>query len=332
MLSEEIPTEHVACDLCGSKEQRVLHIKRDYVTGQNVTLVECSCGMAFVNPMPTVEAIPRLYPEEYLKDKPLSHSLYKEMLKLLPRHPSGSLLDIGCGRGDFIARASEAGWKAEGVDLIAWENPSDLSIRVGDFPTMDFPQDHYDVITAWAVLEHVRSPSLFFQKISRLLKHDGVFLFTAPNFEALGMRTSCTEDIPQHLSLFSKRSVFRHLSNVGLEARKIYHTDKLYTCYPFGLFRYAISRLNGREEIRCSAYDNLAVRLLQNRQFKGHARTWLKQVVTILGPKDLALDFVDIFIGLVLAEVSKLVRNYGVMTVVAGKPRQKKSNPNEEDC
>ncbi|MGB9616881.1 MAG: class I SAM-dependent methyltransferase [Desulfomonilaceae bacterium] len=323
-----IPTHYVPCDLCGSWDQEMLFIKRDHITGQEFTLVECACGMAFVNPMPTDEAIQRLYPEDYLKDKPQSHALYEAMLRLLPHPGEGKLLDVGCGRGDFIARASHAGWQVEGVDLLAWRNPGEaVPIHVGDFIAMDLPARHYDVITAWALLEHTPRPSLFFRKISRLLKDEGMFLFTAPNFAAPGMRTSCSEDIPRHLSLFSEKSVARHLNAAGLEVEKIYHNDRLYTAYPFGLVRYALRLLTGSREIRCSAYENRAVRLLKNRQFRGNAAAWLKEAAATLGIKDLAVDSVDLIVGVLLAYLSKLARNYGVMTVAAKKSRQKKSNP-----
>ncbi len=319
MSHQKIPTKIVPCDLCGSEDQRLLFTKTDHITGEDFNLVECPCGMAFVNPMPVDEAIPRLYAQDYLKDKPHSHSLYDAMLRLLPRSSKGRLLDIGCGRGDFILRARESGWMVEGIDLIEWVHHADLPIRVGDFLEMEFPDDCYDVITAWAILEHLPRPSLFFKRISHFLSNRGTFLFTVPNFTALGMKKSCTEDIPRHLSLFSQKSVFRHVSAVGLKVVKIYHNARLYTCYPFGLVRYALSRLKGQHGIRCSEYDNRAVRLLQHRQFRGNAWPWFKEVATTLGPKDVTLDLFDLVLGVTLSQVSKLVRNYGVLTVVSTK-------------
>lgn len=332
MTDLEISTTYVCCDLCGFDDQRVLYTKRDHITGEDFTLVECSCGMAFVNPMPTDESIPRLYPQDYLKDKPESHALYEAMLKLLPDLNSGRLLDIGCGRGDFIARACAAGWHVEGVDLFRWEHAKPVLIHVGNLLTIELPENCYDVITAWALLEHLPRPSLYFKRISSLLKDNGLFLFTVPNFAAPGMKTSCTEDVPRHLQLFSEKSVHRHLSAVGLAVQKIYHNDMLYTCYPFGLVRHVFYLLGGRREKRCYKYENKAVALLKNRQFKGNARRWLKEVAATLGPKDMVVDFMDLTVGVVLASISKLIRNYGVMTVVCRKEGQKKSNPNEEDC
>ncbi len=331
MSATGISTEIVSCDLCGSTDQDILYTKFDPITEQEFHLVECRCGMAFVNPMPTAHSIPMLYPDDYLEDKRDMQSMYDRMMSFLPEPDDGVLLDIGCGRGDFINYATGFGRRVEGVDLLNWETPHTVPIRVGDFLSMELPERYYKVITAWAVLEHVRNPSVFFRKISRLLREDGRFVFVVPNFDAPGMRHSCTEDIPRHLHLFTQRAVKAHLNNHGMEVRKIYHDDSLYTAYPFGLLRYGLLSLRGRET-RCTRYRNRSVALLRNKQIKANLGVWLSEVLRTVGPADLILDAIDLALGVALAKISKLMGNYGVITVVASVNRQKKSNPNEEDC
>ncbi len=316
--SASIVTEYVSCDLCGSEEHTLLYSKWDPVTRKEYNVVECRCGMAFVNPMPTVESIPLLYPADYLKDKRDFAQLYGRMMKLLPNISGGRLLDIGCGQGDFINRASKEGWLVEGVDLMAWENLHLVPIRVGDFLEMDLPSDSYDVLTAWALLEHVRQPSAFFRKVFRLLKKDGKFIFVVPNFEAPGMRRSCTEDIPRHLWLFSPRAIDEYLRKSGMETLSIYHNDEVYSAYPFGLLRLILFKL-WRNGTHCSRYDNKSIALLRNRQIRGNLRWWLSEVIRSVGPMDLILDAADIALGVLVAEFSKIVRNYGIITVLAGK-------------
>jgi SAM-dependent methyltransferase len=316
--SDHIKTEYVNCDLCGSSDHGLLYSRLDPITGGEFNLVECRCGMAFVNPMPTPDCIPLLYPEDYLTGKERQHSAYQRMIRLLPRGSAGRLLDIGCGRGEFIHYASEVGWDTEGVDLMDWDSPYAVSIRVGNFLTMDLPMGTYDVVTAWALLEHVSKPSLFFEKISRLLKKGGRLVFVVPNISAVGMRHSCTEDIPRHLWLFSPRAVRSYLERYGMELASILHDGRIYRAYPFGLLRYGLSGRNRRVR-RCALYENRSVALLRNRQIKGNLSQWISEIVTSLGPKDLVLDAVDLGLGIVLATMSKMVRNYGVITVVATK-------------
>ncbi len=318
-MSNSIDTEYVSCDLCGSEEHTFLYSKWDPVTRREYNVVECSCGMAFVNPMPTVESIPSLYPPDYLKDKRDFGRLYSRMMALLPNISGGKLLDIGCGQGDFINRASEEGWIVEGVDLITWDNHHLLPIRIGDFLEMDLPAENYDVLTAWALLEHVRRPSAFFRKVSRLLKEDGEFIFVVPNFEAPGMRRSCTEDIPRHLWLFSPRAIDEYLRKSGMETRHVYHNSKIYSAYPFGLLRFMLFQQDNGAH--CNRYNNKSVALLRNRQIRGNLRGWLSEVVRAIGPVDLMLDAADIALGVLVAEFSKLIQNYGILTVVAAKKR-----------
>jgi len=330
MSSTTIATEYVSCDLCGADDQELLYSRLDPITGQEFHLVECKCGMAFVNPMPNPESVPDLYPRDYLKDKKYNTGMYRKMMKYLPA-AGGNLLDIGCGRGDFIHFAAAQGWKVEGVDLLSWENPYNLSVRVGDFLRMDLPERHYDVITAWALLEHVRKPSLFFEKVAGLLIDGGSFVFIVPNYGAPGLRHCCTEDVPRHLHLFTPRAVNAYLLKYGMKAVAIHHDDSIYTAYPFGLVRYGILRMM-KKETRCSRYENRSVVLLRNRQIRGNAAAWLAEVARKLNPLDILVDAVDLGIGIMVAKASKRIGNYGVMTVVATTSSQKKSNPNEEDC
>jgi len=326
-----ITTEFVGCDLCGSEDQELLYSKIDRFTGQEFHLVECSCGMAFVNPMPTEESIPFLYPDDYLKDKSFMEPLYRRMTGYLPWNGTGRLLDVGCGRGDFIQFASTLGWEGEGVDLLDWGSPHNLPIRVGDFLEMDLPERSYDAVTAWALIEHVRKPSDYFAKVSSLLTDDGHFVFVVPNFGAPGMRHSCTEDIPRHLHLFTSRAIDAYLGAYDMRVQKLYHSSALYTAYPFGLLRYGILRLLGGQTL-CSRYENRSVALLRGIQIRGNLLSWLKEVVSTVSSIDMIVDAFDLGLGIAVAETSKLVGNYGVITVIAVPNRQKKSNPIEEDC
>jgi SAM-dependent methyltransferase len=291
----------------------------DSVTGARFNLVECSCGMAFVNPMPREESIPDLYPSDYLAGKERNRAKYRRMLELLPFPRTGQrLLDIGCGRGDFIREAAGAGWRAEGVDLIRWDLVSDCPVHVGDFRSMPFPDASYDAITAWAIMEHVRTPALFFSKIGRLLKPGGVFVFVVPNIDAPGMKRSCAEDIPRHLWLYTPSAVRRYLTASGMKTRRILHDGRIYRAYPFGLVRRGFHFLSGGSS-DCAKTQNKATALLRHRQIDGNARDWIKEVLSSLPPSDILIDSLDIAIAIVLSGFSRLIRSYGVITVIAQK-------------
>jgi hypothetical protein len=97
----------------------------------------------------------------------------------------------------------------------------------------------------------------------------------------------------------------------------VYHNAMLYSAYPFGLVRYALSGAP-RKDTRCSRYENRSVALLRNRQIRGNAREWLTEVFKTIPPSEIFLDAIDLAVGVAVAAASKLIRNYGVVTVVAG--------------
>jgi 2-polyprenyl-3-methyl-5-hydroxy-6-metoxy-1,4-benzoquinol methylase len=326
MLVQGIITEYVKCDLCGSEDQTPLYAKTDPVTGLEFSLVQCKCGMAFVNPMPTKDSISALYPDDYQKDKDVDIANFRRLLDFLPSRPNGNLLDIGCGRGDFVKLSAEAGWDAEGVDLIDWNSPHRIRVRVGNFLTMDLPHGHYDAVTAWAFLEHVRQPSLYFQRVSQLIKDNGRFIFIIPNVGAPGMRHSSAEDIPRHLWLFTPGAVRGYLERYSMEVERVLHTDQIYTAYPFGLLWYALAALSAGDPGKMK-YLNRSVGLLRNRRFRGNIRPWIGEVLKSVSPLHLAVDLLDIALAVTVGKLSKLMGNYGIILVSA-----KKKAILKEDC
>ena len=311
-----IVSEYVRCDLCGSADHELLYSKIDPVTGGEFHLVQCECGMAYVNPMPVEESIVNLYHEDYHHGKAAKTKMYQRMLKCLQGASGKKLLDIGCGRGEFLHYASKEGWDPYGVDIIEWESRCNVPIRIGNFLTMDLGEDAFDVVTAWAVLEHVRQPSLYFEKISRILRENGRLILAVPNIAAPGMKHSCTEDIPRHLWLFTPTTVRKFLKEYGMTALSVRHNSGIYTAYPFDLVRYGLDRVSGGNG-KCADYANKAVARLRNRQIRGNLVPWMSEALRDLSLGDLLLDTVDIAFGVCLANVSKLIRNYGIITVVA---------------
>jgi len=104
----------------------------------------------------------------------------------------GKLLDVSCGKGIFLALASEKGFKTYGIDIsevainIA-EQVSPLSIlEVGNAERMPYPDDAFDVVTCLGSLEHFTDISNGIKEISRVLKSGGNALIMVPNLYFLG--------------------------------------------------------------------------------------------------------------------------------------------------
>lgn len=101
--------------------------------------------------------------------------IYKKLLKLLSNEQI-QLLDVGCGKGDFLKyiAAKNSTAKLFGIDLIYNQHPRIHFIK-GDF-LKEKIETKFNVICNLAVIEHVDNPHLFVQKLNNLLQF-GRFLF-----------------------------------------------------------------------------------------------------------------------------------------------------------
>ena len=120
--------DNAPCILCGNSRREVLIQKDDW------HVCRCSsCGLGFLDPLPSGSEIASLYMEDYFADQydkgiePDTPDFAKRLrleghrirfFKELKRE--GSILDVGCGNGYFLAACKEHGYQATGLDLSEW--------------------------------------------------------------------------------------------------------------------------------------------------------------------------------------------------------------------
>jgi SAM-dependent methyltransferase len=140
----------------------------------------------------------------------------------LDKFPQGRLLDIGAQKGEFIWFMQERGWVVEGVELDNnVPNPKNMPIRYGNFLEMNFPEDSYDVITFWAVLEHVYYPMSFIERAAKLLKPGGRLIVLVTNLNSIQARLYRADDYPRHLTIFTEKSAKLMCKKNGLRVTHV---------------------------------------------------------------------------------------------------------------
>jgi SAM-dependent methyltransferase len=109
------------------------------------------------------------------QDYELFSFIYTKSLKLL-RDKQIQLLDVGCGKGDFLKyiRAKNPAARLFGIDLISNQYPGIHFIK-GNFLEKKI-KIKFNIISSFAVIEHVDNPHLFVRKLKDLLEPEG-FLF-----------------------------------------------------------------------------------------------------------------------------------------------------------
>jgi SAM-dependent methyltransferase len=138
-------------------------------------------------------------------------------------------LDIGSGGGSLLEAARRAGWTAEGVEVsrTAVEHVRTLGFKVhwGELEGANYPANHFDVVTASEVIEHVADPQAMLKEIARILRPGGVLWATTPHgrgvsARALGLHWEAVIP-PNHLQLFSTKGVRMLLDKAGFRRTRI---------------------------------------------------------------------------------------------------------------
>jgi SAM-dependent methyltransferase len=243
--------EEVTCNLCGENDTHPLFRLRDYrlqVDDVEWTAVSCRrCGLGYLNPRPTTDEIVRYYPPAYFCQRKHQLDRYRRQAAYVKQEP-GRLLDIGTANGDFLEVMAERGWDVEGIEQFdVDDSPRAFPIHRQRFPDdCTLPNASFDVVTAWAVLEHLYDPASAFQQCERLLKPGGVLIAQIPNLRSIYSRWAMQEDVPRHLYFFTERTLRSYGNRVGLELTQVWHTTDLFGGSGRGVARLGAARALGR--------------------------------------------------------------------------------------
>ena len=106
---------------------------------------------------------------------------WERALSLLP--DSGHVLHAGAGRGGISRLLNESGYQVTSLDLYPQRFlPPEIDCTYADLnDPIPFADGIFDVVLAVEVMEHLESPWRFFREAVRLLRTEGVFIFTTPN-------------------------------------------------------------------------------------------------------------------------------------------------------
>lgn len=131
------------------------------------------------------------YAEHLAAWNPQLYAKYADTLK--PDKPGARALDVGCGVGQVVARLSESGFEAHGVDVsqpnIERAKKVCERCQLYDGKKLPFPDNHFASAGALNVLEHVDEPEAFIRELVRVVEPDGKIVLSSPNFfRALGFR------------------------------------------------------------------------------------------------------------------------------------------------
>ncbi|MCK9250496.1 MAG: class I SAM-dependent methyltransferase [Solirubrobacteraceae bacterium] len=195
---------------------------------------------------------------------PLLRAFDRQRLRIVARHaarrpsdaaPDGDapvLLDVGAGRGRFVATAADAGWDARGLEPSA--RGVEAARDVYGVPLLrttvegaDVAPSSVDAATLWHVLEHVDDPAATLRTIAAWLRPGGVLVVGVPNRRSCQARVGGARwfhaDVPRHRTHFTPDGLRRVVAAAGLRTVAVHQV--LLEHNPFGMWQSALNRATG---------------------------------------------------------------------------------------
>jgi 2-polyprenyl-3-methyl-5-hydroxy-6-metoxy-1,4-benzoquinol methylase len=226
------------CPVCNSGKFTIYIETKDYsVSGEPFNIVSCNnCHFRFTNPRPRPEDLGKYYESaDYIshtnQGNTLVNGMYKKArsftirwkLKLIQANqPKGTLLDFGCGTGQFLEYCQKHGWKINGVE--PGEGARAIANEATDGKVVEalsqLESSSYNVITLWHVLEHIAHLNETFEQLKQHLKSDGEMLIAVPNSEAKDAQEFgahwAAYDVPRHLYHFTPETMAKFMAKHGM--------------------------------------------------------------------------------------------------------------------
>lgn len=229
-----IKDKKIVCEVCGNDDPErfsELYDKGEY------KIISCDfCEFVFI---PIIYR-KRIDYEDYRDEEVLAEVRKGNNSLKIKRHKlrirfirkfvkNARLFDIGAGWGHFLYTAKLSGFDTDGVEISKLmhfyaENDLGLNIRHGDFFKLEIPENHYDVVTMWDVLEHIDEPGKAVSKVHKILKENGLFILQVPQIDSYiskKQKENWGMFSLEHISYFSKSTMEKFLERYGFELLKI---------------------------------------------------------------------------------------------------------------
>lgn len=134
-----------------------------------------------------------VYTTEIASDKiPSDNVIHQRLLSAYYQakpYITGDLLELGCGEGRGVELLAPLASSYLGIDKIKSvveklsQSYPNYTFMDGVFPPFPFPDNSFDTIVTFQVIEHVRDDHGFIKEIQRVLKPGGKALITTPNIK-----------------------------------------------------------------------------------------------------------------------------------------------------
>jgi SAM-dependent methyltransferase len=222
------------CPLCGQNPSGPFLCAPDRFHQREILyrLVRCSgCHFVWLQNPPSPEVIGQhygtLYDSAIAAAGDTSPDRWRDRRKTLKQYKEGgTILDLGCSSGSFLASLDKGTWDLHGIEMsIASAKKAQVTcgakVFSGNILDAPYASETFDVITCFHVFEHLYRPREVLDKVAKWLKPGGIFYVLVPNIDSAAVNVFRSYwyglELPRHLSHFSPESLSSVATAVGFE-------------------------------------------------------------------------------------------------------------------
>ncbi len=201
---------------------------------QHSYLSKCNdCGFVFSLRIPTARELSDYYQTDYDVTRyfsPITEQRYHDLLdQFESERQTNRILDVGAGYGFFLEIAKKRGWEVYATEItqsaIDLCREKGITVFEGPVESIDFGDLTFDVVVSIEVLEHLNNPGIFVAGIHKILRPNGLFYLTTPNFDST-LRYWLKEryDVigyPNHLCYYTPKTIKRLMESSGFKSEEI---------------------------------------------------------------------------------------------------------------
>ncbi|HRY36384.1 MAG TPA: class I SAM-dependent methyltransferase [Candidatus Magasanikbacteria bacterium] len=171
----------------------------------------------------------------------------KKALKILKKTSTGEkVLDFGCGVGRFARafRNQRPDLEIYGCDIserailkAKGERDGVIYDRIESDKIVCYPEEFFENIFVFDVLEHAENPEAVLTELKRILKNDGSIFLQVPCegdflslwfwLDKIGLKKDLTKKFAGHVNFWSRKNLLILLKKCGFKVEKLYYGDHL---------------------------------------------------------------------------------------------------------
>lgn len=153
------------------------------------------------------------------------------LLRWLDPNPGEKILDVGCGDGFYTERIARKGAEATGIDIhkkaiMRARNRASgrkLYFMEMNAEELDFPENYFDKVISFCVIEHLQNDEKTLQQIARLLRPGGRLFLSADSLSCPEIRAEEKESHRRRYRVnqfYDREVVSSKLQQAGLKLER----------------------------------------------------------------------------------------------------------------